>query len=185
MHMSYFFSSTVYDFLFQGANITTTWGMVSLCLGLLCLSVLMEGFKVGRSQLLKVAWSRRLGSSRYSKSERIKFHVMQSFLHIVHLTIGYMLMLAVMTYNAYFTIAVVGGAGVGYYFLALFDLPGKLLGISTPSPAKAVSTPGVEVLLGNSSDKPATVLHCTKYGLCSDESNKHFEEKVPEGENAL
>ncbi|XP_042209826.1 uncharacterized protein LOC121857753 isoform X2 [Homarus americanus] len=128
MHMSYFFSSTVYDFLFKGVNIVTTWGMVSLCLGLVSLSVLAEGFKVARSQLLKVATSRRTGCSKYEIPERVKFHILQSFFHVLHLIIGYILMLVVMTYNAYFTIAVVAGAGLGYFFFAVFDLPSKLLG---------------------------------------------------------
>ncbi|XP_063594011.1 high affinity copper uptake protein 1-like [Penaeus indicus] len=152
MHMSFYFSSKVYDFLFYGVNITTTWGMVSLCLGLVSLSILAEGFKVARSQLLKVAMSRRTGCTKYEVPERspllmsqsflgrrnekllykrrIKFHVLQSFLHVIHLTIGYILMLIVMTYNAYFSIAIVGGAGLGYFFFALFDLPSKILGTS-------------------------------------------------------
>ncbi|XP_027217943.2 uncharacterized protein [Penaeus vannamei] len=130
MHMSFYFSSKVYDFLFYGVNITTTWGMVSLCLGLVSLSILAEGFKVARSQLLKVAMSRRTGCTKYEVPERIKFHILQSFLHVIHLTIGYILMLIVMTYNAYFSIAIIGGAGLGYFFFALFDLPSKILGTS-------------------------------------------------------
>lgn len=74
---------------------------------------------------------------------RVKFHILQTFLHIVQLTIGYLLMLAVMTYNAYFTLAVVGGAGLGYYFFALFDLPSKILGshMSRPAQCPAGSSP--------------------------------------------
>lgn len=135
--MSYFFSSTVYNFLFKGVNVVTTWGMVSLCIGLASLSLLAEGFKVARSLLLKVATSSSgSGCSRYTTNERVKFHILQTFLHVIHLTIGYLLMLAVMTYNAYFTVAVVGGAGLGYYCFALFDLPSKVLGNLTSRPAK-------------------------------------------------
>ncbi|XP_042858184.1 uncharacterized protein LOC122244365 isoform X1 [Penaeus japonicus] len=163
MHMSFYFSSKVYDFLFYGVNITTTWGMVSLCLGLVSLSILAEGFKVARSQLLKVAMSRRTGCTKYEVPERspllmsqsflgrrnekllykrrVKFHILQSFLHIIHLTIGYILMLVVMTYNAYFSIAVVGGAGLGYYFFALFDLPSKILGTSRTAVRKQSISP--------------------------------------------
>lgn len=57
--------------------------------------------------------------------------MLQSFLHVLHLTLGYILMLVVMTYNAYFSIAVIGGAGIGYFFFAPFDLPGKILGASS------------------------------------------------------
>lgn len=141
----------------------TVWGMVSLCLGLVSLSVLAEGFKVARSQLLKVAASRKTGCNKYDIPERspllmsdsflgrrnakllykrrVKFHILQSFLHVLHLTIGYILMLVVMTYNAYFTIAVVGGAGLGYYFFALFDLPSKVLGSFPSKPANRIINP--------------------------------------------
>ena len=37
---------------------------------------------------------------------------------MVQLTIGYMLMLIVMTYNAWFLIVVVGGAGLGHLILS-------------------------------------------------------------------
>ncbi|XP_069993100.1 high affinity copper uptake protein 1 isoform X4 [Penaeus vannamei] len=186
MHMSFYFSSKVYDFLFYGVNITTTWGMVSLCLGLVSLSILAEGFKVARSQLLKVAMSRRTGCTKYEVPERspllmsqsflgrrnekllykrrIKFHILQSFLHVIHLTIGYILMLIVMTYNAYFSIAIIGGAGLGYFFFALFDLPSKILGTSRTAVRKRSNshTQGAEVLLQgqekncNSTEQPET-----------------------------
>ncbi|XP_069993104.1 high affinity copper uptake protein 1 isoform X6 [Penaeus vannamei] len=165
MHMSFYFSSKVYDFLFYGVNITTTWGMVSLCLGLVSLSILAEGFKVARSQLLKVAMSRRTGCTKYEVPERIKFHILQSFLHVIHLTIGYILMLIVMTYNAYFSIAIIGGAGLGYFFFALFDLPSKILGTSRTAVRKRSNshTQGAEVVLlqgqeknCNSTEQPET-----------------------------
>ncbi|XP_050726378.1 high affinity copper uptake protein 1-like isoform X2 [Eriocheir sinensis] len=159
MEMSYYFSGTVHDFLFSGVNVLTTWGMVSLCMGLMSLSLLAEGFKVARSLLQKVATSSiDSGCRRYNVSERspliprashsdsemqrllyfhrVRFHILQTFLHIVQLTIGYMLMLSVMTYNAYFTLAVVGGAGLGYYCFALFDLPSKILGSHMSRPAQ-------------------------------------------------
>lgn len=155
--MSYYFSGTVYDFLFSGVNVITTWGMVSLCMGLASLSLLSEGFKVARSLLLKVATSSRdTGCNRYNKSERVKFHVLQTFLHIVHLTIGYILMLAVMSYNAYFTLAVVGGAGLGYYCFALFDLPSKVLGSVTSQPAKWPAGSSLPHMSEDVSLKPVT-----------------------------
>lgn len=68
-------------------------------------------------------------------------------------------MLAVMTYNAYFTLAVVGGAGLGYYFFALFDLPSKLLGTHVSHSAEwpaGISPP--HLTEGNSS------MYCASYG---------------------
>lgn len=68
-------------------------------------------------------------------------------------------MLAVMTYNAYFTVAVVGGAGLGYYCFALFDLPSKVLGNLTSRPAKwSAGTSLPHLSEGNSS------MYCPSYG---------------------
>ncbi|XP_042209828.1 high affinity copper uptake protein 1-like isoform X4 [Homarus americanus] len=182
MHMSYFFSSTVYDFLFKGVNIVTTWGMVSLCLGLVSLSVLAEGFKVARSQLLKVATSRRTGCSKYEIPERVKFHILQSFFHVLHLIIGYILMLVVMTYNAYFTIAVVAGAGLGYFFFAVFDLPSKLLGsyhspLPKDPPNFTCGSEGMLLQAPNGEKQADDCLHNSDHVLCSKDENLSNEDK--------
>ncbi|XP_076044580.1 high affinity copper uptake protein 1-like isoform X2 [Oratosquilla oratoria] len=148
MPMSYYFSITYEDLLFKGVDIKTAWGMLSLCLGILCMSMLSEGFKVARSLLLKVATSQPVNNNtmkthrNLDKHEdllywrRVRFHLLQSVLHVFHLTIGYFLMLLVMTYNAYFTIAVVLGAGFGYYCFSIFDFSGKVLGLTKLSPKR-------------------------------------------------
>ena len=41
-------------------------------------------------------------------------HMFQTFLHIVQVAVGYLLMLVVMTYNLWLFFAVVLGAGLGY-----------------------------------------------------------------------
>ncbi|KAG0726752.1 High affinity copper uptake protein 1 [Chionoecetes opilio] len=202
MEMSYYFSGTVTDFLFPGVDVVTTWGMVSLCMGLASLSLLSEGFKVARSLMIKVATSPcDSGCSRYSTNERlpliprarltdsemlrllyhrrVKFHILQTFLHIIHLSMGYVLMLAVMTYNAYFSLAVVGGAGLGYYCFALFDLPSKILGTLTSRPAKwpAGASPSHQSE-GNSS------LYCRSYGAAGSVLSPigpHVSSQLPEG----
>lgn len=90
---------------------------------------------------------------------RVRFHILQTLLHIVQLTIGYMLMLAVMTYNAYFTLAIVGGAGLGYYCFALFDLPSKILGSHMSRPAQwPAGSPPPHLSEGNVS------MYCSSYG---------------------
>lgn len=53
-----------------------------------------------------------------------------------------------MTYNAYFSIAIVGGAGLGYFFFALFDLPSKILGTSRTA-VKKQSTSHAQGAEGN------------------------------------
>jgi copper transporter 1 len=51
-------------------------------------------------------WSRR--------QIEVGYHVLQGFLHLVQVTLGYLLMLVAMTYNVYLFISVVLGATIGY-----------------------------------------------------------------------
>ncbi len=44
-----------------------------------------------------------------------KVHFLQTFLHMIQVFIGYMLMLAFMTFNAWICLAVILGAGLGYF----------------------------------------------------------------------
>ncbi len=48
----------------------------------------------------------------------VLFHLLQTVISMVQLTIGYGLMLIVMTYNAWFLIAVAVGAGMGHLILS-------------------------------------------------------------------
>merc|ERR1712004_475579 len=51
---------------------------------------------------------------------KIKLHIIQSFLHVIHLVAGYFLMLALMTYNGWVAIAIVAGATVGFFIFGAF-----------------------------------------------------------------
>ena len=51
-------------------------------------------------------------------------HIVQTLLHMVQITISYFLMLIVMTYNVWLFIAVILGAGAGYFLFAKFRGPG-------------------------------------------------------------
>lgn len=42
-------------------------------------------------------------------------HAAQTALHVLQVTLGYMLMLSVMTYNTWIFLGVIAGAGVGYF----------------------------------------------------------------------
>lgn len=42
-------------------------------------------------------------------------HIIQSLLHIVQMTLSYLLMLIAMTFNTYLLLAVVLGAGLGHF----------------------------------------------------------------------
>lgn len=45
-------------------------------------------------------------------------HLTQTAIHVVHVVLGYLLMLVVMTYQVYLGIAVILGAGLGYFLFA-------------------------------------------------------------------
>lgn len=48
------------------------------------------------------------------------FHILQSILHVIQVGLGYLLMLIAMSYNGYLFLAVVFGAGLGYFIFAVF-----------------------------------------------------------------
>ncbi len=48
------------------------------------------------------------------------FHILQSILHVVQVGLGYLLMLVAMTYNGWLFLAVIFGAGVGYFIFAVW-----------------------------------------------------------------
>ena len=45
-------------------------------------------------------------------------HLVQSLLHILQVTISYLLMLTAMTYNGWLFISIVTGAGAGYFLFS-------------------------------------------------------------------
>ncbi|KAJ7339558.1 hypothetical protein OS493_005959 [Desmophyllum pertusum] len=58
---------------------------------------------------------------RQSRRWRSEIHILQTFLHMLQVFMGYVLMLIVMTYNTWLGVAVLAGAGVGYMaFSAIF-----------------------------------------------------------------
>jgi len=49
-------------------------------------------------------------------------HLIQTFLHMFQITVSYLLMLVFMTYNTWLCVAVVLGAGAGYFFFGVHRL---------------------------------------------------------------
>lgn len=133
MHMWYWFGVDLGSFLFPGYNITTVWGLLATCLGLAALAVLYEAMKmfqihlqeIGRKSVSRTASASSESSSLLSKVTPKNFRTytrcticskwtLQVLHWFLHTTLGYILMMAVMTYNAYFTIALVIGGCFGY-----------------------------------------------------------------------
>ncbi|XP_016839684.1 probable low affinity copper uptake protein 2 [Nasonia vitripennis] len=137
MHMAYWFGTELQNFLFYGYNIVTTWGLLSTCLGLSALAILYEVMKLSQVKLRELAKENNQvpnpvqntdSSSLISRVSERSAGVINSFkCHIwakwfievfhwsAHVTLGYFLMLTVMTFNGYISIALVLGSGIGYY----------------------------------------------------------------------
>lgn len=77
---------------------------------------------------------------------RMKNHVLQTILHAARVVLGYFLMLAVMTYNAYIATCVILGAGLGYFLfchqLSWWRMPDT---VSTVSGSTLSTSSGEEV----------------------------------------
>ncbi|XP_011145413.1 high affinity copper uptake protein 1 isoform X2 [Harpegnathos saltator] len=134
MHMTYWFGIDLGDFLFSGYNVTTIWGLLATCLGLAALAVLYEAMKISQFRLqqftiksvprttsssenlslLSKVTSRTFRISSYTRCPCFKW-VFEVLHWSLHTTFAYILMMAVMTYNIYITIALVIGGSLGYW----------------------------------------------------------------------
>lgn len=136
MHMWYWFGIDLGSFLFPGYNVTTVWSFLATCLGLAALAVLYEAMKVFQIHLQEITVGsipRKISTSSESSSllsrvtpktfETLSYTrcgscskwILQVMHWSLHTTIGYIMMLAVMTYNGYITIALVIGGCLGYW----------------------------------------------------------------------
>ncbi|XP_054166779.1 high affinity copper uptake protein 1-like [Oppia nitens] len=144
MMKMYFHTNIGDDYvLFKQWKPTTAGDMVWTCIVIFLLGVTYEGLKYYREYLLK-AWRvttyyvsdtpngvRTNGSPRISNPrEDTKAdiyrkmmscsHLFQTGLHMIQFFLSYILMLVFMTYNVYLCIAVLLGAGVGYFLFGWY-----------------------------------------------------------------
>uniref|UniRef100_A0ACB8F084 Uncharacterized protein n=2 Tax=Sphaerodactylus townsendi TaxID=933632 RepID=A0ACB8F084_9SAUR len=110
--------------------------MVLSVVVIMLLSVLYEAIKVGRAKLLQhtmPAMAPSLsqetleepeGASMNTGVERLAstphkiflWHSTQTVLHVIQVVLGYLVMLAVMSYNTWIFFGVIAGSAIGYYF---------------------------------------------------------------------
>ncbi|KAJ8984646.1 hypothetical protein NQ317_009874 [Molorchus minor] len=128
MAMSFYFSTSC-TVLFKQWSFSTVGGLIGSMIGIFFMAAIYEGLKYFREYLF---W-RTYNSLQYravsipdkgstSEDNQVvqptmlsKIHFLQTFLHVVQMVLSYFLMLIFMTYNAWLCIAVVLGAGVGYF----------------------------------------------------------------------
>ncbi|KAI8750790.1 high affinity copper uptake protein 1 [Biomphalaria glabrata] len=134
MDMKMYFHTGIMEYvLFESCMTSTAGGMVGACFIIFFVAVLYEGLKYLREVLLQ----RTMTPASYaearlpagSSTEQMVMHVgpsvmnrmlstghfLQTFLHIVQVFISYCLMLVFMTYNVWLCLAVILGAGLGYF----------------------------------------------------------------------
>ncbi|GFT90964.1 high affinity copper uptake protein 1 [Nephila pilipes] len=135
MHMDmdmpmYFHFAVKQVVLFKEWKISTVGGMAASFIGVFLMGMLYEGLKYYREYLFKqyvssiqfstVAITGESGRvTQVHKVEKHRMlswqHTLQTSLHIIQIVVSYFLMLIFMTYNGTLCIAVVLGAGVGYF----------------------------------------------------------------------
>ncbi|NXG19468.1 COPT2 protein, partial [Grallaria varia] len=111
-------------------------GMVLSVLVILLLSMLYEAVKMGKAVLLQralLALPRSLSQEALTEPQEgdtnpaqgrgfpisfrrwFRYHVGQTLFHVVQVVLGYMVMLAVMSYNAWIFLAAIAGSALGYF----------------------------------------------------------------------
>nr|XP_030142471.3 probable low affinity copper uptake protein 2 isoform X1 [Taeniopygia guttata] len=127
--MTFYFSDTVV-LLFDFWNVHSPTGMALSVLLILLLAVLYEAVKMGKAVLLRralLALPRSLsqealtepqeGDSDPAQGRWFWFHVGQTLFHVVQVVLGYMVMLAVMSYNAWIFLGAIAGSTLGYFMV--------------------------------------------------------------------
>ncbi|XP_074464830.1 protein SLC31A2 isoform X1 [Larus michahellis] len=125
--MSFYFSDTVV-LLFDFWSVHTPTGMALSVLVILLLSVLYEAVKMGKAVLLRqalLALPRSIsqesllepkeGDTGPTQGRWFRYHVGQTLFHVVQVVLGYMVMLAVMSYNAWIFLGAIAGSTLGYF----------------------------------------------------------------------
>lgn len=137
MMQMYFVVSKSATILFEDWKVDTATEMVFSCLGIFVLAAFYEGLKVLREVLKRkysyvvsvdLAETKVYGTGptqttvvteSKGKIPRSRIcnwhHILQTFLHVVQVTLSYFLMLIFMTYNVWLCLAVALGAGWGYF----------------------------------------------------------------------
>ncbi|KAK0172074.1 hypothetical protein PV328_005442 [Microctonus aethiopoides] len=138
MHMWFWFGTDLGSFLFYGYKVTSTIALVATCVGLVALAILYEAMKTLQFKLHRITKASFINkNSNNTESSSLLYHLVPKLPNFsnpnwrkigywiaevahysTHTIIGYMLMLAVMTYNGYICIALVIGSTIGYWIFS-------------------------------------------------------------------
>lgn len=159
-HVMMFHLRSDLNLLFEPWDISSTKVLVGSCIAVLFVSLLYEGLKIFRARL--IGMRNRLAKHGCWANICSAHHLSQTIMHVVQVVVGYLLMLVVMTYQVYLGIAVIIGAGLGYFFFAGFI--GNI--VPTMPPTCEKPTPA----------SPALILNVTNFKDI--EKNEHQPEKL-------
>lgn len=136
-HMMQMWFTTGHNFtlLFEGWKVNTVGELIGSMIALVLMGMVYEGIKVGREMLKRKAARPVIQRETYNLNGdgckkdapptmivspprqfmTSKLHMLQACLHMLQVFLGYLLMLAFMTYNAWLCLAIILGAGLGYF----------------------------------------------------------------------
>ncbi|XP_050524408.1 high affinity copper uptake protein 1-like isoform X2 [Daktulosphaira vitifoliae] len=126
MKMAFYFGTEA-TVLFDWWKFNTTTGLIYSMVGIFLLATLYEGLKYFREYLFWKSYNaiqyrsvqiplEKESSNPVSQPTMLSsFHFLQTFLHVIQITVSYLLMLIFMTYNVWLCLAVLLGATLGYF----------------------------------------------------------------------
>ncbi|PAA58575.1 hypothetical protein BOX15_Mlig015308g1, partial [Macrostomum lignano] len=127
MYLYFEFTDTVKNLLFKGWNASTPSGLIIVCLIAGIVTLLYELLMSYHEILMTAAnnfnarYQTSVSTNRHIGGPRVKlaYATMSSAVYTVRVLISMLLMLAVMTYNAWIFLSVVLGSAVGYFLSPL------------------------------------------------------------------
>lgn len=178
MHvMTFHWSSDIGDFFFNGLTVNTAPSLVILCVVLIVLSVIYEGFKVHSASVRARAAREQIRAVSCAPSEtanllladqngprkpflqQLTKFLGDAVLFLSHNILGYALMLSVMVYSGWLFVAVVFGMGLGYFVFGHISMKINMENVQARTTkvicAPGCSTDGVDVRNGSVTASPS------------------------------
>ncbi|XP_041359861.1 probable low affinity copper uptake protein 2 [Gigantopelta aegis] len=114
-HHAYFTTKTNTTLMFEVWVLGTIPGISTVLAVTLFLAVFYEGIKFYLNTQVIKRMPRVVKNRTVS---RVVSQIWKTTVHILHFTVGYAMMLCVMTYNIWVLVVVTLGSGIGYYFFS-------------------------------------------------------------------
>ncbi|XP_015930199.1 high affinity copper uptake protein 1 [Parasteatoda tepidariorum] len=151
----FIFSNRVENLLFKDISVSSNGGIVGLCFGVALFTFMYEVMKSLRHYLVMLQMRRQNNSEPESPEheimnpknihsvlskkpskkflERLKFHALQTILHMIQLTMGYMVMLIIMSYNGWLLITIMITTALCFYFHEfVLSMKSRILPVEIP-----------------------------------------------------